>query len=72
MPSGAFEITMIPLRFALLYLIAFLALLRHKTISVYVPFFLLCFSTIYSQYPSRRILDFCILVLGLVGFWLRI
>lgn len=35
---GSLEITMIPLRFALLYLIAFLALLRHKTISVYVPF----------------------------------
>lgn len=38
MPSGAFEITMIPLHFALLYFIAFLALLRHKIISVYVPF----------------------------------
>lgn len=35
---GSLEITMIPLRFALLYLIAFLSLLRHKTISVYVPF----------------------------------
>lgn len=35
---GSFEITMIPLRFALLYFIAFLALLRYKAISMYVPF----------------------------------
>lgn len=51
MPSGAFEITMIPLRFALLY--CFSRFASAQDYQRACAFFLLCFSTIYSQYPPR-------------------
>lgn len=59
---GSLEITMIPLRFALLYLIAFSLCFGTRLSACMCLFPFVFFHNLFSISPSRRILDFCILV----------